>query len=99
MRIYTKKSFEFKNVAGDKVVTQPLSFTDVPDWAAKDQIFKWGKEDGDIMVTETAKEEAAAEKTADDTDAQTIADAEAAAKAEAEAKAEADDKAKTNKGK
>ena len=91
MRIFTKKSFEFKNAAGEKVVTQPLSFADVPDWAAKDPIFSWGKKDGDIIVTETAKEEAAAEKAA----------AEAAAKADAEAKAkvEADDKAKANKGK
>jgi hypothetical protein len=61
MRIFTKKAFEFKNAAGEKVVTQPLSFTDVPDWAAKDPIFGWGVKDGDITVTETAKDEKAVE--------------------------------------
>ena len=81
MRIFTKKSFEFKNQAtGEKAVTRPLDFTEVPDWAAKDPIFGWGVKDGDITVAETAKDERLAEK--------------AAVKAEAEAKAEADVKAK-----
>lgn len=64
MRIFTKKAFEFKNAVGEKVTTRPLDFTDVPEWAAKDPIFGWGVKDGDIMVTETAKDEAAAEKKA-----------------------------------
>lgn len=80
MRIFTKKSFEFKNGDGEKVTTRPLDFTDVPEWAKNDPIFGWGLKDGDITVTETAKEESAAEK--------------AAAAAEAKAKTEADAKGK-----
>ncbi len=64
MRIFTKKSFEFKNADGEKVITRPLDFADVPDWAKQDPIFGWGVADGDITVTETVKDEAAAEKKA-----------------------------------
>lgn len=89
MRIFTKKAFEFKNADGEKVVTRPLDFADVPDWVVNDPIFGWGKKDGDITVAETSKEEAAAEKAAEDIDAQAKASAEDAAKAEEKAKAEA----------
>lgn len=64
MRIFTKKAFEFKNADGGRVVTRPLDFADVPDWVTQDPIFEWGVDDGDITVTETRKEEAAAEKAA-----------------------------------
>ena len=64
MRIFTKKSFEFKNDSGDSVITRPLDFIDVPDWAAKDPIFDWGVADGDITVTESPKQEQAAGKAA-----------------------------------
>lgn len=64
MRIFTKKSFEFKNAAGEKVLTRPLDFSDVPDWAAQDLIFAWGVQDGDITVTESPKQEKAAGKAA-----------------------------------
>lgn len=64
MQIFTKKSFEFKNPSGEKVVTKALDFNSVPDWVKKDPIFNWGKADGDILVTETAKEKKAAEKAA-----------------------------------
>ncbi|CQR71675.1 hypothetical protein SOV_04710 [Sporomusa ovata DSM 2662] len=77
MRIFTKKSFEFKNADGEAVVTRPLDFAEVPDWVTLDPIFVWGKKDGDITVTETAKEEGAAEKAAEDTDADAKAKAAA----------------------
>ncbi|MDU4960191.1 MAG: hypothetical protein E6X17_05970 [Sporomusaceae bacterium] len=67
MRIFTKKSFEFKNVAaGEKVRTRPLEFADVPDWAREDPVFAWGVKDGDITIAETAQDEAAIEKAADE---------------------------------
>ncbi len=80
MRIFTKKSFEFKNADGDKIVTRPLDFADVPDWAKQDPIFGWGVKSGDITVTESVKEESSAE------DAAAAEESEAKAKAEAEAK-------------
>jgi hypothetical protein len=64
MQIFTKKAFEFKNAAGEKVTTRPFDFTDVPNWVKKDPIFAWGVKDGDIRVTETAKEKKAVEKEA-----------------------------------
>lgn len=64
MRIFTKKSFAFKNNSGDSVVTRPLDFADVPDWVANDLIFTWGVADGDITVTESPKQEKAAGKAA-----------------------------------
>lgn len=85
MRIFTKKSFEFKNADGEKVTTRPLDFADVPDWVTSDPLFAWGKKDGDITVTGTAQDEKAA------TDA---AEADAAAKAAA-AKAAVDAEEKT----
>jgi hypothetical protein len=64
MQIFTKKAFEFKNATGEKVVTRPLDFADVPNWVKKDPIFAWGVKDGDIRVTEITKEKKAAEKEA-----------------------------------
>jgi len=64
MLIFTKKSFEFKNASGEKVVTKALDFTEVPNWVKKDPIFAWGIKDGSIRVTETTKDKKAVEKEA-----------------------------------
>ena len=49
-RIFTKKSFEFRNNEGGVVMTSPLAFHTVLDWCAEDQMFKWAVADGDIEV-------------------------------------------------
>lgn len=67
MRIFTKKAFEFKNADGERVVTRPLDFAEVPAWVVSDPIFDWGVKDGDITVAESSKEDKAAkDKTAED---------------------------------
>jgi hypothetical protein len=64
MRIFTKKAFEFTNSEGGSVVTAPLSFHEVPDWCAGNQMFKWGKADGDIEVIGEEKKLTKAERIA-----------------------------------
>lgn len=66
MRIFTKKSFEFKNSEGGSVTTAPLAFHTVPDWVAEDNMFKWGAADGDIEVIETKQDEKEVENTVSD---------------------------------
>lgn len=50
MRIFTKKTFEFKDGNGGSVTTAPLAFHTVPDSCAEDQMFKWAVADGDVEV-------------------------------------------------
>lgn len=64
IQIFTKRSFEFKNAEGGKVVTKPLEFNTVPDWVRKDPILGWGVKDGSIRIIETTKAKKAAEKEA-----------------------------------
>jgi len=78
MRIYTKKAFGFVNPdpskqvngAREVVKTSPLGFHDVPEWVAEDDMFKWGKQDGDIEeikveVAVAGKDKASAPSTDD----------------------------------
>jgi hypothetical protein len=95
MRIFTKKAFQFKNSSGEKITTSPLAFQDVPDWVAKNDLFKLAQKDGSAEIIESSKEEKAAEKAAAVKAAKEAAAAEKAAKevAEKAAKDEAEKKA------
>jgi hypothetical protein len=72
MRVFAKKSFEFKltgnkdgrQVVAEKVTTSPLSFCDLPDWVVQDPLFHWARKDGDIELIQSKAEERLAELTA-----------------------------------
>jgi hypothetical protein len=82
MRIFTKKAFGFVNPdlskevngAREVVRTTPNTFQDVPDWVANDDMFKWGKDDGDIEVIQVDVAVAAKEAKAPAADAGKAAD-------------------------
>lgn len=69
MRVFAKKSFEFKRYGekdGQKVVTEKVTtfcfaFCDLPDWVENDPMFGWAKKDGDIEIIQDRKDERAAE--------------------------------------
>lgn len=63
MRVFSKKAYEFSR-GEERVKVLPLQFTDIPDWATEDQMFKWAQADGDIEIVQSSQEEAKAEKTA-----------------------------------
>lgn len=49
MRVFTKKTLEFKNRETGKTVRTPvLDFCDLPEWAIKDPLYGWAKADGDL---------------------------------------------------
>lgn len=61
MRIFTKKSFRFDHPAGSNaggpVITQALSFHDVPEWVKESGMFKLAYSAGEIDLPEGAKQE------------------------------------------
>ena len=65
MRVFSKKAFEFSR-GEERVKVLPLQFSDIPDWAAEDQMFKWAQADGDIEIIQSPKEEAKVEKAANE---------------------------------
>jgi hypothetical protein len=65
IRLFTKKVFEFsrhgvdngKLVKIESVTTPVLGFVNVPDWAAQDNMYKWGVQDGSISVIGSLEQE------------------------------------------
>jgi hypothetical protein len=57
MRVFAKKTFEFSNGI-DTVKTNPLTFTDLPDWTGKTPLFKLASSTGDIEVIAVKKQAA-----------------------------------------
>ena len=49
MRIFSKKTFEF-DFDGNKVVTQPLGYSEVPDNAEKNRFFALALKAGEIAI-------------------------------------------------
>lgn len=53
IKLISKRRLAFRNPAdGTFVTVLPQVFESVPDWAAKDPIFKWGVEDGTIQTVD-----------------------------------------------
>lgn len=61
IRVFTRKKFRFTNAAGEKAETIPMGFSTVPDWAAKDPLFGWARQDGDLEIIDTREAEIKAE--------------------------------------
>lgn len=53
IKLISKRRLAFRNPAdGTFVTVLPQVFESVPDWAAKDPIFRWGVEDGTIQTVD-----------------------------------------------
>lgn len=65
MKIFAKKAFALTNTeTGEEVITRPLEIQDVPDWAAKTDMFKLASQSKDIQGMNTKNEEKKAEQEA-----------------------------------
>lgn len=53
IKLISKRRLAFRNPEdGSFATVLPQAFESVPDWAAKDPIFKWGLEDGTIQTVD-----------------------------------------------
>lgn len=71
MRIFSKKSFKFDDPNGQEpsVTVGSMEFKDVPDWVESSTMFKLASQDGDVSITSSKGEEAAAQASDPELDA------------------------------
>ena len=49
INVISKKTLEFKN-GNETYKVNPLEYSSIPDWCAKDLMFQWAKSDGTLTV-------------------------------------------------
>lgn len=90
IKLISKRRLAFRNPEdGSFVAVMPQVFETVPDWAAKDPIFRWGVEDGTIQTVDQKIIKAEPEKVEKNTPEKADEVSEEAEKVESEVKAEA----------
>lgn len=61
IRIFAKKAFRLQH-SGEEVTTRPMDFQSIPEVLTKCQLFKLAKDDGDIQIIATPKNQKNVEK-------------------------------------